>query len=134
MEMVNNSVYCFRADRDGEQGRPGTEDSTKEKAAGQQAIFCKACGMVITSRNLRVAVAGSHSHAFFNPAGIAFEIGCFKSAPGCRVTGAATDEFTWFAGYHWRFASCRQCKAHLGWFYEMAEHAFFGLILTSLAE
>lgn len=134
METVNKSIHCFRVDREGEQGRPGTEDVAEEKNQHHDPLLCRACGQVITSRDLRVAVAGSHSHAFFNPAGIAFEIGCFKSAPGCIVTGTATDDFTWFAGYLWRFASCRQCNSHLGWFYETGDHAFYGLILASLTE
>ncbi len=132
--MENKSVLCLRSDREGGGRQPGPEETVEEKREEQKPLFCRACGMVITSRDQRLAVAGAHSHAFFNPAGIAFEIGCFKSAPGCVVTGAATDEFTWFAGYLWCFASCRQCKGHLGWFYEMAEHVFWGLILTSLSE
>jgi len=132
--MENSYGLYLRSDREDEGRRSGKEESVGEKREEQKPIFCRACGAAITTGDQRLAVAGSHSHAFFNPAGIAFEIGCFKSAPGCVVTGAATDEFTWFAGYLWRFASCSQCRAHLGWFYEMAEHAFFGLILTSLSE
>ena len=134
MEKVNNSIHCFRADREAEQSRPEIEDVTEKEVERQDPLFCKACGQVITTRGQRLAIAGSHMHTFFNPAGIVFEIGCFKSATGCIVAGTATDEFTWFAGYLWRFASCRQCTAHLGWYYEMGDHAFFGLILPSLTE
>ena len=55
-------------------------------------------------------------------------------APGCRFEGEFTQEFTWFPGYAWRFAMCRQCLAHLGWEYRGAASGFVGLIMTELRE
>ena len=88
----------------------------------------------VTGRDKKIQVSGSHEHTFFNPAGIVFELGCFSAAPGCHRAGRATSDFTWFAGYVWRFALCRNCNSHLGWFFEMGEHSFFGLILAHLKE
>ena len=75
-----------------------------------------------------------HEHVFFNPSGLAFTIRCFRQAPGCLVQGAATDAFTWFAGYHWRLALCKRCLTHLGWRFETRDDRFFALISDRLLE
>ena len=100
--------YCLRIplpEGRGEQ-RADTErlrdDSEKEKA-----VRCAGCEHVITSPRERIDVQGMHQHAFFNPYGIIFEIGCFRAAPGCGYAGPATEEFSWFPGYGWRIAVCR---------------------------
>lgn len=73
-----------------------------------------------------------HDHAFLNPHGHLFEIGCFGQAPGCRVQGSPTLEFTWFPDYAWSLASCAVCAAHMGWRYDGSGDSFFGLILPRL--
>jgi len=75
-----------------------------------------------------MAVNGRDRHAFVNPAGLVFEIVCFRTAPGCRRAGAPTAEWTWFPGYAWRLAVCGRCAVHLGWAYQGTADAFFGLI------
>ncbi|MFW2368920.1 MAG: cereblon family protein [Desulforhopalus sp.] len=130
METLNNQIYCFRADR--KDGRPVTDDEIQEDTESVEVIFCKACGLTVTSRDQKIGVQGSHRHTFFNPAGIVFELGCFAQAPGCSLAGEPTSEFTWFAGYVWSFALCRKCKAHLGWFFEKDSTTFYGLILAKL--
>ncbi len=89
------------------------------------------CNAAITSPQQAIAVNGCHEHAFFNPAGIAFEIRCFRVAPGAAVQGAVSDEFTWFTGYHWQVALCSACHAHLGWRFAR-NTTFFGLISSQL--
>jgi hypothetical protein len=89
---------------------------------------------VVTARDHKIAVNGSHGHTFFNPAGIVYELGCFRKAPGCRIAGERSSEFSWFTGHVWRFALCRSCNAHLGWFFEGSENAFYGLIFANLRE
>jgi hypothetical protein len=85
-----------------------------------------------------VSRQGRHEHAFFNPAGIAFQVRCFREAPGCLVQGQATAEFSWFAGYQWQYALCGICLSHLGWLFSSgkssAENAdvFFGLIARKI--
>jgi hypothetical protein len=140
METANSSIYCFRAD--GRQGikqsvRPGLpskKSKLQEDIHPIDAICCKTCGNTITGRDKKIAVQGAHAHTFFNPAGIVFELGCFSTAPGCHKVGEATSDFTWFAGYVWRYAICRKCKSHLGWYFEMGEHSFLGLILSNIKE
>ncbi len=134
MEQTYNTVYCFRDDKQKEGGRPAVDVEREEHTQPVKAIFCKACGSLITGREKKIAVNGSHTHTFFNPAGIVFELGCFSDAPGCHLAGEATSEFTWFADHVWRFALCRSCNVHLGWFFESGEKNFYGLILATLTE
>jgi len=103
-----------------------------EEIKPEEAIFCRACGGVITARREGIEVAGNHTHTFFNPAGIVYELGCFRKAEGCIVSGEPTGEFSWFAGHVWSYAFCRSCHNHLGWFYEGNGSTFFGLILPRL--
>lgn len=100
----------------------------------QRVFVCRTCGHAITRLQDRIAKNGMHAHALFNPAGILFEVGCFATAMGCRFEGAFTTEFTWFPGYAWRFAMCRQCSVHLGWEYRGTVDGFVGLIMTELRE
>ncbi len=106
-----------------------------EAWAPGSALRCVYCAAVITGTNRRITADDAHEHTFTNPAGIIYHIGCFSSAPGCRCTGELTGEHTWFAGYSWRYASCRGCSAHLGWvFRSLVADEFYGLILDRLEE
>lgn len=125
-------IFCRgKADQAGGR-RPKLKDSKKTDDPGKEAIRCRNCGGIVTSFDAKTSVDGGHTHTFFNPAGIVFELGCFSSAPGCSPLGEATSEFTWFAGCTWRFSVCRGCGAHLGWLYEGRGKNFFGLILANL--
>ncbi len=97
-------------------------------------ILCRFCHAAITTRHEELVMGGSHQHCFVNPGGYQFHIGCFKLAPGCDISGPATDEFTWFKGYVWQTARCSDCGEHLGWLYQndSANHQFFGLIIDKL--
>lgn len=105
-----------------------------EEVSGGEGIFCRRCGNRVTGEASRIPVNGSHTHTFFNPAGILFELGCFRKAPGCAVQGEASGLFSWFAGYRWRIALCGKCAAHLGWRFENRDATFFCLILSHLIE
>lgn len=112
---------------------PVPETDTDEKAAPRYAISCRRCLKTITEPEEGIQVQGAHRHTFANPGGIVFEIGCFRSAPGCIQTGAASSEFTWFNGFLWQLAACRSCLAHLGWrFASKTAAQFYGLILDRL--
>jgi len=137
VETAISSIFCFRADDRQGSGLPGLpieKDEEQEDIRPIDAIYCKACGYPVTGRDQEISVHGSHAHTFFNPAGIVFELGCFRTAPGCHGAGETTSNFTWFAGYVWRFALCGRCNSHLGWYFEMGEHSFLGLILANLRE
>lgn len=96
-------------------------------------LCCVQCGKPITHENQRIVIHNSHRHRLTNPHGLVFEIGCFASAPGCAQIGAATEEWTWFSGYAWQVALCRNCGIHLGWRYRRSSgDGFYGLILDRL--
>jgi len=113
--------------------RPDSQTATVDREPGD-AICCRFCLQVITSAGERVAQSGAHRHTFANPHGYLFEIGCFRSAPGCRSEGPAVTEFSWFSGYAWRIAACGRCLNHLGWRFQGAAPSFYGLILNNLIQ
>ncbi len=120
--------------RESEGDRPAEDTALEEEERLAPGIVCRLCGHRVTSDDERIAVDGSHTHAFFNPAGILFEVGCFRLAPGCQASSEASGQFTWFAGYLWRTALCSQCACHLGWRFEKPDSVFFCLILTQLTD
>ncbi|GMQ96091.1 MAG: hypothetical protein BMS9Abin14_592 [Gammaproteobacteria bacterium] len=111
-------------------------EKQKSREATGRPIRCAHCGQQVSTADQRIDQAGSHQHRFENPAGIAFRIGCFRHAPGCRCVGEASLQWTWFPGHAWSVALCIKCGTHLGWSYGPGETgaAFFGLILERLAE
>ena len=110
------------------------EEQVKEKESDkEESILCRRCRQVITSSVERIEVQGSHQHAFANPHGLVYQIGCFRSAGGCGYAGPATKEWIWFSGFSWRVAVCSMCLTHLGWFYINSGHETFnGLIVERL--
>lgn len=124
-------------DRDAGRGSgstPETREETRIRSQGERALLCRRCGHPVTSPRQRIEKGGSHRHTFANPSGIVFEIGCFGQADGCGPSGMASDEFSWFAGYHWQIVICRRCLDHLGWLFLSPGDRFFGLILDRLIE
>lgn len=99
----------------------------------ERSLRCRRCQRDITTSRAAVEVQGAHTHTFFNPAGILFEIGCFAEAPGCALVGPPSTEFAWFAGHSWRIAVCGGCGQHLGWLFT-GPGVFFGLVLRHLRE
>ncbi len=98
-------------------------------------MLCTTCSSPITTEKEAISVNGLHGHVFFNPSGIAFDVRCFQKAPGCRIHGKSTTDFTWFAGYSWQYALCSTCLTHLGWrFHSDTGDSFFGLIANRLIE
>lgn len=119
-------------------GKPGESAQNDPDEAihdGSQKILCRECGHVITRLSERTEAAGGHEHTFANPAGILFQIGCFKHAEGCGYVGSATAEWSWFPGYLWRVAVCAKCFTHIGWYYlGEGRQSFHGLIFSRLVQ
>ena len=139
MQIRNGDIYLLRepADESGSEGDTAIlEKEAEEPAPEEEAyILCRQCRQAVTRPADRIAVQGSHRHTFANPHGIVFDIGCFGKAIGCGYAGAASDEFTWFAGYSWRVCYCAMCLTHLGWkFSSKGGDNFHGLILDRLIE
>lgn len=99
-------------------------------------VFCALCSHVITSVSEKIAIAGAHAHYLTNPLGIEFHVGCFGQALGCDISGQPEAADSWFMGFLWRYASCSECHAHLGWYFlqPSSDNAFYGLILDNLQE
>jgi len=111
-------------------------EEQKARDGGGPWIRCAHCAERITTTDQRIHQAGAHEHGFENPAGIAYRIGCFRHAPGCRTEGEPTLAWTWFPGHAWSVALCSRCGSHLGWSYGPGGtgNAFYGLILDRLNE
>jgi len=116
--------------------QPGLKqkNAQQHKRAARPVMRCAFCNEPVTETTAAIEVAGLHRHMFTNPAGISYEIALFRHT-ACITHGVATDEYTWFTGYHWQLALCQYCKAHLGWRYTRsgADH-FYGLICSHLVE
>jgi len=110
--------------------RPASREASVH---GRRSIVCAICGHEITTSDQEIAVDSNHKHVFSNPGGVLFEIGCFSDAWGAFVHGDATDEFSWFPGHRWCYASCSGCLTHLGWHFFGNGSNFWGLILNRLA-
>jgi hypothetical protein len=101
---------------------------------GAKAYHCTGCNALVTSSDRFLAMGGTHRHFFVNPAGMECDFYTFASCPGATAEAAATIEHTWFPGYQWRFAFCRNCGEHLGWNYgAVSAHArpaeFWGILI-----
>ena len=119
------------------QGSPEDETPAAEEKSPQEEIYilCRDCLHPVTRPADRISVQGRHRHTFANPHGVVYEIGCFRSAPGCGLIGPASEEFTWFAGHRWRVCVCAACLVHLGWRFASTDgEPFYGLILDRLIE
>jgi hypothetical protein len=138
VEIPSNSItprgefLLFKVDSSVSGGRPAEEKTGKEKKQEDEPICCRSCSLPVTSKEQKTSHTNSHTHTFFNPAGIVYELGLFKKAPGCLIASDPSLEFTWFAGYHWSLGICRRCNSHLGWYYSKGESSFYGLILKNL--
>jgi hypothetical protein len=112
--------------------RPLPDAAIDAAPKGEAVLRCKACGHIVAFERDAIEVTGRHVHRFVNPAGEAFEVGCFREAAGCSAWGAAETFWTWFPGHAWRVALCARCTVHLGWSYEGEGSRFYGLILARL--
>lgn len=138
-EINQPSFFYFRSIGERHQaGRPGaiTQKKISDTTVRHEGddLLCKACKNKVSAHSEKITINGGHRHTFANPNGIVFDIGCFKTAPGCRSIGVFTAEFSWFSGYRWQISECRFCLTHLGWLFVSSKNQFYGLILERLAE
>ena len=104
----------------------------------EEVMICRLCNNAVTRPFHRIIVDNSFSHAFANPHGHVFEIGCFSKAEGCVSVSDSSSEFTWFPGYSWKIGACTGCAAHLGWVFSLDNPGsdnltyFYALILDKL--
>ncbi len=134
--MISTDFFLLRTPSQDPSGTGIDTDTSEEIATEEEkCIRCRECGNPVTHPSERISIDGSHAHAFANPNGILYEIGCFRSVIGCGFMGPATDEFSWFKGYSWKVAYCGKCLNHLGWlFISPVNDPFSGLILDRLTD
>jgi len=109
------------------------DDPADQRETGdEETLLCGNCLLAITSEKEAIAVDGAHHHTFFNPAGIVYEIRCFKKAFGCFIQGEPSTQFTWFKGHAWQYDLCARCRRHLGWHFLGRYGSFHGLIAKHL--
>ena len=108
-----------------------TRVKKKRETENERTLLCRSCKHLITDESDRITVNQSHTHTCKNPSGLIFTFGCFRDAPGCVISGTASYEFTWFAGYAWQIAICANCGIHLGWRFRNSDQ-FFALIINRL--
>ena len=134
--MAAGHVYAFFRPEEKYEYVVATDEEPEEDTDWGDALVCAVCNSVVTWKKEKISVQGKHTYVFFNPAGIIFELGCFRIAPGCVPLSRGTLEFTWFDGYAWRICVCGHCHNHLGWRYDNLQGAgsFFGLILSQLRD
>ena len=106
----------------------------KPKKKKKRRIRCKFCNSKVTDSSKIISISNSSNHTFVNPAGIVYNITCYSEADGCIVVGEKMSEFSWFNGFFWQFAMCKECLNHLGWFYSSDDKYFFGLVSEYLIE
>ena len=107
-------------------------EKTDTEFAASPVIVCRTCSHTVTAPENRMKMNGRFLHAFANPHGHVFEIGCFNRATGCIPASLPSEEFTWFAGYAWQIGLCANCAEHLGWIFVSEDSRFFGLIVDKL--
>lgn len=94
----------------------------------EKSVLCKNCGFAVTDPSFAIE---PQEHTFRNPAGYSFHVVCYSDAPGASDMGEPTTIASWFPGYSWTFALCKDCHNHLGWWYN-GKNRFAGLIATRL--
>ncbi|UCG12268.1 MAG: hypothetical protein JSU72_17495 [Deltaproteobacteria bacterium] len=104
---------------------------------GAKAYQCAFCTLLITYSDRLIRVDGKDRHLFVNPAGLECDFYTFAFCPGSIPYGEATEVHTWFPGYQWRMAFCRQCGQHLGWYYQALSISsqprhFWGILVIHL--
>jgi Yippee zinc-binding/DNA-binding /Mis18, centromere assembly len=109
-----------------------TDSEYDETAEENKKLYCTFCKNYVTDSDAGISINGEQSHTFSNPAGYAYTVNCFQSAPGCMIIGEGTYEFTWFKGCAWQIALCHSCKEQLGWLFSNGQE-FYALITDHLS-
>lgn len=110
------------------------QNERERQSSGQEKLVCRQCLQFITTIAERIEIQGDHRHTFSNPAGLLFQIGCFRRAKGCEPASRQEAEWSWFRGYTWQVVLCSSCATHMGWRYESRRDFFYGLILHRLMQ
>ena len=122
----------FLKENDSKEAYKETDSSDIEDFKGEK-LYCTNCRQLITSEEMVTRIGGEHSHFKANPAGIVYDIRCFRSTTGTKGVGEFEEFFTWFPGFHWQILVCSCCDQHLGWTYRSNNRQFFGIIRSKIS-
>jgi len=111
-----------------EQKTGSVELPQKSDTEAEKCVRCKKCDHKLTNPDLSIA---PYEGTYRNPFGVSFHVVFYSDASGARDLGSPTTVYTWFPGYGWSMALCRQCGEHLGWWWSGPER-FIGLIATRI--
>lgn len=101
------------------------------------ALFCGHCGRYVTSKDDIFSMSSSGPlAAYVNPKGYVHDTITAMKAENIELNGKPVYENSWFPGYGWTIAQCRDCGNHLGWRFTTKENlkpqVFWGLTRSSL--
>jgi hypothetical protein len=111
---------------------PDLEAILARTGARSGPVRCRFCATTVTRADAACERLGRHAHRLTNPAGLTFDLRCYRNAPGCRDAGTPVAEHSWFPPARWSLAHCAGCGAHLGWFFHEAGGRFAGLVADRL--
>lgn len=109
------ALRCKERRRENPGSAADDHTENRDHGKGEEWVRCAACGYTIARRADRAEVGGGHRHVFANPAGLVYEVLCYKHASGTFVMGTPTTDFSWFPGHAWQAAGCISCRVQLGW-------------------
>ncbi|XP_012543838.1 protein cereblon isoform X2 [Bombyx mori] len=105
---------------------------TQFSRAQKCALCCGSCGGEVAQREhvFPMSSHGVHSN-YTNPGGYVHGVVTVtraRAAPG----GPPSADYSWFPGYSWTVALCRDCRAHVGWRFDAIKRSlrpqqFYGL-------
>ncbi|XP_028680976.1 protein cereblon [Erpetoichthys calabaricus] len=102
-------------------------------------LCCKQCqDTEITSKNeiFSLSLCGPMA-AYVNPHGYVHETLTVYKTCNLNLIGRPSTQHSWFPGYAWTIAQCRNCGSHMGWKFtatkkEMSPQKFWGLTRSAL--
>lgn len=102
------------------------------------AFCCKGCDTQITDKRdmFSMSLEGPQG-TYVNPVGYVHETITVNKVRGLSYNGRQSTNHTWFPGYAWLIAQCRNCGTHMGWKYKatnsnLKPERFWGLCRSAL--
>ncbi|XP_078052933.1 E3 ubiquitin ligase component cereblon isoform X2 [Augochlora pura] len=104
-------------------------------------FVCNHCEAKLAKRShmLTMSIEGPFG-IYCNSSGIIHDIVTLHHAQGLVLNRSSfSTEYSWFPGYGWTIAMCRNCKSHIGWRFTAVEpnlkpKAFWGLSRTNIKD
>eukprot|EP00127_Corallochytrium_limacisporum_P006406 Clim_evm14s226 gene=Clim_evmTU14s226 len=100
-----------------------------------EAYFHRCDNVIALHKDVFTMTQEGPQNVFVNSGGVIHSTITFRDAQNLLFSGEAVSEHSWFPGYAWTIAECRQCREHIGWLFTPARsdlpanwpHQFYGL-------